>query len=178
MSDTMMAFLAMMLMMFFSLSQNEAIVLSQKEAASIELEVMAHGALGEIMQKLAQQKFDQSMQDGGPLTRDNQDLSLLTPPEEFPTGKKIDNCTAIECAHLIEPDTAFFPVSTDAAGNEIGFTFMTTAFVQYVDEEGNPSDDPTWTKEVTLYVDQFVEEGETKFLARHVTKKQRFSPKW
>lgn len=177
MTDTMMAFLAMMLMMFFSLSQNEAIVLSQKEAASIELEVMAHGALGETMQYLSQQDFDQRTQDGT-VTRENLDLSSLTPPEEFPTGQRVDNCTAIECAHLIYPDTVFFPVSTDAAGNEIGFTFVTTAFVQYVDEDGNPSDEPTWTKEVTLYIDQAVEEGETKFLARHVTKKQRFSPKW
>ena len=58
------------------------------------------------------------------------------------------------------------------------FTFTVQAAVTYIDDAGDESDEPTWTKEVTLYIEQEVPQGGEAILHRPIIKKRRFSPNW
>ena len=58
MSETMLALVALMVVVFFSFSQQRAIVQAQQEIASVELEVLANAVGSEMMQLMATQDFD------------------------------------------------------------------------------------------------------------------------
>lgn len=177
MTDTMMAFLALMLLMFFALNQNQAIVQAQREAAAVELEVLANGVAAETMQYIATKPFDARIADGT-VNLQNQDLNALTHPNDFPIGATLDDCENIEDFHRMQPDTVFFQIDTDAAGEPVGFEFAVQALVEYIDASGQVSPTPTWTKELTLYVEPVVAPGKEAFLLQPIVKKRRFSPEW
>jgi len=177
MSDTLMAFLALMLMMFFALNQNEAIVLTQREAANIELEVLANGVAAETMQYIATKPFDARVADGT-VSAQNPNLNELTLPTQFPTGASLDESENLEDFNQMQPDTVFFQIGTDADDEPIGFSFTVQAAVDYIDNTGSVSSTPTWTKEVTLYIEQAVEPGKSSSLLKPIVKKRRFSPDW
>jgi hypothetical protein len=172
-----MAFLALMLLMFFALNQNQAIVQSQREAAAVELEVLANGVAAETMQYIATKPFDARVADGT-VNLQNQDVNALTHPNDFPTGATLDDCENLEDFNHMQPDTVFFQIDTDDAGEPVGFEFAVQAAVDYIDAYGQVSASPTWTKELTLYVEQVVPSGKEAFLLRPIIKKRRFSPEW
>lgn len=176
MSNTLMAFLALMLMMLFSLNQNRVIVDSQREAASVELEVLANGVAAQEMQYVASKPFDAYMSQIDPLSPD---LNLLTHPNYFPMGAAQDETEFLEDFNMVQPYTVDIPLG-DSTGGELPmlYTFKVQAAVIYVDDQGNESATPTWIKEVTLYIDQEVPEGHQAILQRPIIKKRRFSPSW
>ena len=171
----MMAFLGMMLMMFFSLNQNRAIVESQREAASVELEVLASGVAAQSMQYIASMPFDAHIADIDP---QDPDVNLLTHPDYFPTGASWDESESLEDFHLMQPDTAYVNIGSDEEEEPVIYAFTVQVAVHYVDEQGNESNTPTWTKEVTLYIERVVPEGSTLVQGPPVIKKRRFSPDW
>ena len=177
MTETMMAFLALMLLMFFALNQNQAIVQSQREAASVELEILANGVAAETMHYIATKPFDARLADGT-VSLENPDLNALTSPNDFPTGAALDACETLEDFHRMQPDTVFFQIDTAPTGQPIGFEFTVQAVVEYIDAGGQVSASPTWTKELTLYVEQVVPAGKTPLLLQPIIKKRRFSPDW
>ena len=180
MSETMMAFLAMMLMMFFSLNQNHGIVELQRESANVEYEVMANAIAAQTMQFIASKPFDARVSDGT-VSLDNLDVNQLTHPDDFPTNASPfdETETALEFFNQMQPKIDYFPL--DPASEDTltaGIPFSVQAVVTYVDSEGNVSDDPTWTKEVTLYVEQVPLNGKEPRLRQPVVKTRRFSPQW
>ena len=180
MSETMMAFLALMLMMFFSLNQNHGIVELQREAASVEYEVMANAIATQTMQYIAAKPFDARINDGT-VSLDNLDVSQLTHPDDFPTqANPFDETeTALEFFNQMQPQIDYFPL--DPASEDTltaGLPFSIQAVVTYVDATGAVSDEPTWTKEVTLYIEQVALNGKEPRLRHPVIKTRRFSPRW
>ncbi len=173
MPNSMMAFLAMMLMMFFSINQNRAIVESQREAASVELEILASGVAAQSMQYIASMPFDAHMSE---IDLQDPDPDLLTHPDDFSTGAAWDVAESLEAFHLMEPDTAYVNIGSEE--DPVTYAFTVQATVHYVDAQGTESNTPTWTKEVTLYIERAVPEGSTLVQGPPVIKKRRFSPDW
>ena len=180
MSETMMAFLAMMLMMFFSLSQNESIVELQREAANVEYEIMANAIAAQTMQYIAAKPFDARINDKT-VTLQNLDVNLLTWPNDFPVGANPQDEaeTALEFFNQMQPQIDYFPVNPASEDTLLsGLPFKIQAVVNYVDANGEVSNVPTWTKEVTLYIEQLTAPGEEPYLRQPVIKTRRFSPRW
>ncbi len=177
MNETMLSILALAIVMLFALSQSRGKVQSQRELAAAELEVMGNAVASETMQYLAKQPFDEHTKDGT-ITLQNQNLALLTPTSAFSSGWSIDACQDVDDFNDMVPDTVRFQMDLDEAGNPTGFPFLVTAQVRYVDEAGNQTTAPTWTKEITLFVDQLVEPGGVRYLLQPVVKKRRVSPSW
>ena len=177
MNETMLSILALAIVMLFALSQSRGKVQSQRELAAAALEVMGNAVASETMQYLAKQPFDEHTKDGT-ITLQNQNLALLTPASAFPSGWSIDACQDVDDFNNMAADTVLFQMDLDEAGNPTGFPFLVTAQVSYVDEAGNQTTAPTWTKEITLFVDQLVEPGGVRYLLQPVVKKRRVSPSW
>ncbi len=181
MTETLLAFVALSLVVLFTFSQQRAIVESEREMAGIEFEVMASAVGSERMLFIATKDFDQYTRDGT-ITPQNDNANLLTAPAAFginrPCGGAGNACTDIDDFHLMEPDTVFFATGESAGGGTVGFRFLLTAEVSYVDDSGQETSSRTWTKEVTLRVDQYAAEGEPRYLLEPIVLKRRFSPLW
>ena len=180
MSETLMAFLALMLMMFFSLNQNHSIVELQRESANVEYEVMANAIAAQTMQYIASKPFDARISDGT-VSLDNLDVNQLTHPDDFPTeATPFDETeTSLEFFNEMQPQIDYFPL--DPASEDTltgGVPFSIQAVVRYVDANGSVSAVPTWTKEVTLYIEQVPLAGKEASLRQPVIKTRRFSPRW
>lgn len=176
MSETMLALVALMVVVFFSVSQQHGIMQTDREIASMEMEMMANAAGSDFMQLIAAQPFDAATVGVNP-----QDvvLSDLTIASQFgdslacPAG-----CTDIDDFNTMQPDTISFVASEDENGDPIQFDFLVSAEVKYIDSAGNESSSPTWMKEVTLFLEQTVAEAQMKTLLQPVQLKRRFSPQW
>lgn len=180
MSETMMAFLALMLMMFFTMNQNTSIVELQREAANVEYEIMANSVATQTMQFIAAKPFDARINDNT-VTLENLDVNALTSPDNFPTNANPfdETETALEFFNEMQPQIDFFPADPSIEDSlQGGPAFSIQAIVEYIDANGNVSSTPTWTKEVTLYIEQDTTDGRTTYLRSPVIKKRRFSPRW
>lgn len=174
MSETMLALVALMVVVFFSFSQQRAIVRAEQEIASVELEVLANAVGSEMMQLIATQDFDDAT-----IGVDLQTvvLSDLTVSSQFGDTLSCPAvCDDIDDFNDMKPDTIFFEVGRDAVDNPVGFNFTVIAKVRYVDDSGVESLSPTWTKEVTLFVDQVLIGNEKKYLLQPIQLKRQFSP--
>ena len=180
MSETMMSFLALMLMMFFSLNQNHSIVELQREAAHVEYEIMANAIAAQTMHYIASKPFDARISDGT-VSLENLNVNLLTHPSQFPTdASPFDETeTALEFFNQMQPQLDYFPVDPASEDTLLsGIPFSVEAVVTYVDEDGEVSAEPTWTKEVTLMIEQVPLNGAEPYLRTPVIKTRRFSPQW
>ncbi len=174
MSETMLALIALMVVVFFSFSQQRAIVRAEQEIASVELEVLANAIGSEMMQLMTTQDFDDAT-----IGVDLQTVALsdLTIVSQFGDSLSCPAaCDDIDDFNNMKPDTTFFEIGRDEADNPIGFNFTVIAEVKYVDDAGVESSSPTWTKEVTLFVDQAVIGNEKKYLLQPIQLKRQFSP--
>ena len=174
MSETMLALVALMVVVFFSFSQQRAIVRAEQEIASVELEVLANAVGSEMMQLMATQDFDDAT-----IGVDLQTVALsdLTIASQFGDSLSCPaTCDDIDDFNNMKPDTTFFEIGRDEADNPIGFNFTVIAEVKYVDDAGVESSSPTWTKEVALFVDQAVIGNEKKYLLQPILLKRQFSP--
>ncbi|MDX1546513.1 MAG: hypothetical protein R3247_05980, partial [Rhodothermales bacterium] len=145
----MLAFLALLLVLLYTVNQQQYILEAEREVASIELEVMAQAMGEEEMQLLSTFPFDAYTKNGVPQDATVNDLT--------PTGQFGDNndcrtgaCTDLDDFHTMLPDTVFFDAGTDADGNPLRFAFEIHADVTYIDEDGDPTGARTWVKQVTL----------------------------
>ncbi len=180
MNETMMSFLALMLMMFFSLNQNRSVVELQREAAHVEYEIMANAIAAQTMQYIASKPFDARISDGT-VSLDNLNVNQLTPPGQFPTGASPfdETETALEFFNHMQPQIDYFPVDPATEDTVLsGLPFSIQAVVTYVDADGEVSSTPTWTKEVTLMIEQVPLNGAEPYLRQPVIKTRRFSPQW
>ena len=175
MTETMLALVALMITLFFTMSQQQGIVQNEREIASIELEVMANAMGSEMMQRIATQEFDAAT-----TGVDLRDVDLVDLTVESNFGDSLDcrsgACTDIDDYNDMQPFVDKFKVGSDTSGTQQSFIFAITADVKYVDDQGNESETPTWTKEVTLYVDQLVHGNESKYLLYPIEVKRQFSP--
>jgi len=173
MSETLLALVALMITTFFVVSQQRGLVETERELASIELEVLADAVGSEMMEQIAAKPFDAATIGINP-----QDATLadLTHSTSFGDGLDCPSvCDDIDDFNNMQPHTVFFEVGRDASGDPFGFTFAITAEVSYVDTDGQRTPMRTWIKEVTLFVDQAVEEGERKYQRTSIQVKQQFS---
>ena len=170
----MLALVALMITLFFTLNQQRGIVQAEQEIASIELEVLANAVGSEMMQVIATKEFD--------LATTGVDLQTVTLGDltvESGFGDELAcpaACDDIDDFNDMQAAVLPFEVGLDEHGNQMGFSFSITAEVQYVDDQGNYSSTPTWTKEVTLYVDQVTSSSESKYLLQPIQLKRQFSP--
>lgn len=175
MTETMLALVALMITLFFTMSQQRVIVEAEQEIASIELEVLASAVGSEMMQRIAAKEFDAATEGA-----DLQTMTLgdLTVASQF--GDSLDcstsACNDVDDYNDMQPFIDYFEVGKDAEGNQRSFVFSITADVKYVDAQGNASATPTWTKEVTLYVDQLAQGNEQKYLLHPIEVKRQVSP--
>ena len=174
MSETMLAMVALMVAVFFAFSQQRSVVQAEQEIASVELEVLANAVGSEVMQLIATQDFDDAT-----IGVDLQTVTLsdLTLPAQFGDTLSCPAvCDDIDDFNDMQAHVMPFEVGEDEDGNQLGFSFMVTAEVEYVDDQGHYSATPTWTKEVTLSVDQAVSGSESKYLLQPIQVKRQFSP--
>ena len=170
----MLALVALMITLFFTMTQQRGIVQAEQEIASIELEVLASAVGSEMMQLIATKDFDIATVG---VDLPTVALSDLTNPLQFGDGLPCPaTCDDIDDFNDMQPDTSFFEVGTDEVGDPLGFSFAVIATVKYVDDTGVESSTPTWTKEVTLYVDQALSGTEKKYLLQPIQLKRQFSP--
>lgn len=180
MTESMLAFLGLMIVMLFSMNQQRNSVEIHRELSSIELEVMASAVASESMQLIGSKAFDEATKDNQTVNLNNQNLNALTYGGSFPNGWDCSQnvCDDLDDYNGMVPDTVFFQTGVDENGDEDGFDFLVTAKVTYIDNNGNPTLNQSWVKEVTLFVKQYVADGENKVMTQTIQKKQRFSPSW
>ena len=173
MSETMLALVALMITTFFVFSQQRGLVENERELASIELEVLADTVGSEVMEQIAVKPFDAATIGINP---QEATLMSLTPSTSFGNGLDCpDVCDDIDDFNDMQPDTMFFEIGRDEFGAPVGFEFVVTAEVSYVDSEGQRTPNRTWVKEVTLFVDQAVGVSGKKYQRAPIMLKQHFS---
>ena len=169
----MLALAALMITTFFVVSQQRGIVETERELASIELEVMANAVGSEFMQQVASKPFDSATIGINPK---DATLSDLTASTSF--GDSLNcpaACNDIDDFNAMQPTTLFFEVGRDEADVPFGFDFAITAEVRYVDAAGEETMNRTWVKKVTLFIDQVVGASGTKYLRAPIRLTQQFS---
>ncbi len=172
MQQTLMAFLAVMLVMLFSLNHQQARLQSNKEVVSSELEIGASAVASEVLHFIGTKPFDARTADGS-VTPPFPDVNLLTSAEHFGHGRLFDACEDIDDFNEIDPLTQFFEIRDGD-----GFDFTINITVRYIDSSGNETSSPTWIKEVTLFVSgPATADGEPLMNNPYVVKR-RFSPEW
>ena len=173
MSETLLALLALLITTFFVFTQQRGLVEAERELASVELQVLAHAVGSEVMEQIAAKPFDAATIGINP-----QDASLsdLTPSTAFGNGLDCPGvCDDIDDFNQMKPDTVFFEIGRDADDEPVGFDFVVTAEVKYIDSAGYETSNRTWMKEVTLFVDQAVTGSQRRYLRMPIEMKQQFS---
>lgn len=170
MSESLYAFLALGLVLIFTLNQSRDTVELQRELAAIEVEVLANAVASEKMQLIASKDFDAN---ANPQTPED-----LTPTSEFGSGNfcegEATNCKDLDDFNDMQSIREQYDLELSDE-ETVQFYFNVTAKVEYVDESGQPSIQQTWTKAVTLYVEQHVEEGEHKYLRNPIRIRRQFT---
>ena len=173
MSETIYAFLALLFVLFYTMSQQQEIVDTERELASIELEVMAQAVGQEKMHYISSKHFDEATKNGKVNSTDE-----LTPTPEFGHESGcvgVDSCTDLDDFHGMTPQQETFIIGEGPGGETLAFDFTIEADVTYIDDDGQPTEDRTWTKQVTLIIDQVPEEDGRKFLIDPVLIRRHFS---
>ena len=173
MSETLLALVALMITTFFVFSQQRGLVETERELASIELEVLADAVGSEFMEQIAVKPFDAATIGINP---QEATLTDLTSSVAFGDGLDCpDVCDDIDDFNNMKPDTVFFEIGRNELDEPYGFNFVVTAEVSYVDSEGYRTPNRTWVKEVTLFVEQAVGASGKKYQRMPIILKQHFS---
>ena len=173
MPQTLIAFGAMILVMLFSMNQQQASLSHSQDIVNTEFELMANARAKEILQLVGSKPFDARIADGSVSPLSGDEPNVLTTHANFGEGNSFDNCEDIDDFNNMIPDTVYFEVRED-----VGFDFTVSAEVNYVSADGTVSQTPTWIKEVTLTIDALPGPGGQKYLARPLVIKRQFSPQW
>ncbi|QXD14504.1 hypothetical protein GQ464_013840 [Rhodocaloribacter litoris] len=155
MPQTLLAFVAMMLMTTYSVSVQRQHVFMQQRDIAREIEEMAGSVALEAMEIIRTRAFDQAVLDST-VTRTLSDVDLFsfnTAQEHFTTGRACsvfglggDVCDDIDDFHRMQTATVPFPMGTDT------LYFTLDVEVMYVDENFERHDAPTFHKAVTVSV--------------------------
>lgn len=173
MSETIYAFLALMLVLFYTMDQQREIVDTERELAGIELEVMALAVGQDLMHTISARHFDEGTKSGTAASTND-----LTPTDAFGDESgctNVDSCDDLDDFHGMASQPASFYVGEGPGGETLAFAFAIDAEVTYIDDDGQPTDDRTWTKQVTLIIDQVPEADGRKFLIDPVLVRRQFS---
>lgn len=174
MPQTLLAFLAIMLVSWMIFGQQRLKLHAQREAVNVQFEVMGSAVASERMQYVASHPFDAKTADGS-ITQWNANLNDLTPEGSFGTGGQSGCIIASVCKDIddfhMHRDTVDFE-------QDVGIQFAIHTAVGYVENDGSPAAGPTWTKEVTVTVHALPMDSDTPFLEAPVKKTRRFSPNW
>lgn len=165
MPQTLGAFLAMLVVMMFAINFQHSSLTTQRRVLSSEVDVIANAVASEAMQYIAAKPFDDAIGSGA-LTPANANRSLLTPGTSFGGDKAYADAADLDDFHGLV-HTVTFEMTSDSE-----LTFNVTFDVKYVDDLGQPSTSPTWTKEATVIVDG------PGIMLSPVKLTRQFSPLW
>ena len=166
MPQTLGAFLAMMVVMLFTINFQRASIQTQRKMLSSEVDVMANAVASEAMQYVAAKSFD-ALIASGTMNPSNANVSMLTELSAFGGGIAYADALDIDdfdgVSHTVTYETGW--------GSDL--TFVLDFDVHYVDEaSGLESPTPTWTKEVTIEV------SGQDIMISPIRLKRQFSPLW
>ncbi len=150
MPQTLLAFLAMMIVTLLSMNQQQSLLRAYEAMLDDEMEVMAGSIALQAMEVIQARAFD-SATIAGPVT----DPSALTaPPFATDNGCSLRGlntlCDDVDDFHMMTPDTLSFSLR-----GGLTYRFSVTAEVRYIDTTGSldtPSLTPTYDKEVVVVV--------------------------
>ncbi len=153
MPQTVLAFLAMMIVTLLSLNQQHSMVLAYELMLNDEMEFMASAVAQRALEYISQREFDAAVAGTATVTDSS---SLQLPP--FSIGNDcsligdpaLTSCTDLDDFHGMLPDTLKF-VSRDGE-----FTFIVSAEVFYVDDTVNPDSaigTQTYSKTIAVQVE-------------------------
>ena len=149
MQQTLLALLALMVATFFSLTQMQSGLQKQEEVMQAEMKEMAIGVATQTLEVVRARAFDEKTIG---VSKDK-----VTDPENdltssFPANKHCtafgggDTCDSIEDFNNMQTATVPF----EASGFKVEFEVDAT--VRYVDENMQPTSDPTFRKEVVFEI--------------------------
>ena len=141
MPQTVLAFLAMMIVTMLSLNQQQSMLLAYELMLNDEMEFMASAIAQQALEYVSQREFDAAVAGSGTVNNPSelQDLPFVTGNNCKLIGLPI-LCTDLDDFHQMAPDTLRF-VGRD---NSTGFDFAVTAEVFYVDVSLNPDSSVTY----------------------------------
>ncbi len=158
MPQTLLALLSIVVVTLLSLSQQRALLESNRAMLDDEAEVMAAGIAIQTMEYIGTRAYDEKTRIY-PIDNPNQLTSVfpegkkcdLAPP--ITTGGGYDECAAIEDFNKITPAVVPFVVGKDT------LKFKVSVRVTYVDANRKPTSTPSYAKEVTVTVQDIPREG-------------------
>ena len=186
MGQTLTAFLAMMMVMVYSLNQLRSDLEAKRQMMSAELEVMAHGVATDLLQRIGTKAFDANVGSGSEL--EDASTNDLTGRGSF--GFASEHTQGYEEGVSSTQAKALIDVASDIddfdgmptirheffSSDDKSYPFDVDIDVRYVDAAGNASNDPTWFKEVTLTITDDGNGSGTRVLRRPVVIKRIYSP--
>lgn len=173
MQQTLLAFLAMMMLTWLMYGQTRSTIGAQQNVVNAQFELMATAVATERMDYIASHPFDAKTADGT-VGRSNQSLSALTPTVSF--GTSASGCIVASTCKDLDDFHQHADTVTFEDGTEVQFAVTST--VAYVTSSGTTSSNPTWTKEVVVKVQALPLYSEQPFLYMPVEMSRRFSPSW
>lgn len=174
MPQTLLAFLAMMIVTWMLFGQHRLTIQAQTDAVNAQYELMASAVASERMHYIASHPFDAYVADGT-VSRANLDLHDLTFPANFGTVNPAGCIVASACKDVDDFDAHQDTVNYED-GTQLKFAVATT--IDYVKDDGSVSSVPTWIKEITVEVKALPPDMPDSFLLAPVQKKRRVSPTW
>ncbi len=190
MQQTLLALLAMMTVTMLAFNQQRAHIETRKAMINDEMEVMASGIALQAMEYIGSKAFDENLKglgapasDPGRLGRADNLVSLLTPVQNLPSGRRCplsaadegepgyETCDDLSDFHRMQQERVPFPV-----GEQIVY-FHVTAQVRYVDADHRPAygSNLTKNKEVVLSVVPEMPEGPPSFPVSPIQLSRTFS---
>lgn len=140
MPQTVLAFLAMMIVTMLSLNQQQSMLLAYELMLNDEMEVMASAIAQQALQYVSQRDFDAAVAGGGTVNSatELQDVPFITGNNCTLVGLQF-TCVDIDDFNQMDPDTLTF-----TGRDNTDFLFAVTAEVFYVDPSLNPDSAVTY----------------------------------
>ena len=144
MTQTMLAFLAMMIAMLFSLNQQQGTLHDYRAMVHADMELMAGGVALQVMETVASYPFDKAT--AFPEYRDEDFKVNALAAWPFPEGRRFEDALALEDFNGIETR------KVDFQSGDLTLSFDVDIRVDYVDAAMQHSAAPTDTKAVLVTV--------------------------
>ncbi len=144
MTQSMLAILAMMIAMLFSMNQQRSTLNDYKTMVRADMELMAGGVALQVMETVASYPYDKSTAFPEYRDEDFQVNALTALP--FPEGRRFEDALALEDFNAIQTR------KVDFQSGDLSIPFNVDIRVSYVDAAMQHSDDPTDTKAVVVTV--------------------------
>ena len=144
MTQTMLALLAMMIAMLFSMNQQRSTLNDYKAMVHADMELMAGGVALQVMETVASYPYDKATAFAEYRDKDFKVSALTEWP--FPEGRRFEDALALEDFNGIQTR------KVDFQSGDLSISFNVDIRVNYVDAAMQHSDVPTDTKTVLVTV--------------------------